>query len=40
MILKRENKFSDQVNDPVSKGKNVRMLTPMEFDCKMARKQK
>ena len=36
MIVKFENNFSDRVNDPVSKGKKVPMLTPMEFDCKMA----
>ena len=40
MILKRENNFSDRVNDPVSKGKKVPMLTPMEFGCKMAREEK
>ena len=39
MILKRENNFSDRVNDPVSKGKKVPMLTPMEFWSKMARKR-
>ena len=40
MILKRESYFSDRVNDPVSKGKKVPMLTPMEFDSKMAWKRK
>ena len=40
MILKQENNLSDRVNDPVSKGKKDHMLTPMEFDCKMARKRK
>ena len=35
MILKRENKFSDRVNDPVPMGKKVPMLTPMDFECKM-----
>ena len=39
MILKREYNFSDRVNDPVSKGKKVHMLTPMEFDCKIAQKR-
>ena len=37
MILKREKNFSDRVNDNVSKGKKVPMLTPMKFYCKMAR---
>ena len=36
MILRRENNFADRVNDPVSKGKKISMLTPMEFDSKMA----
>ena len=40
MIIKRENNFSDRVNDPVSKGKNVPMLTHMEFECKIARQRK
>ena len=40
MILKRENIFSDPVNDPVSMGKKVPMLTPMDFECEMARKRK
>ena len=31
MILKRENNFSDRVNDPVSMGKKVPMLTPMDL---------
>ena len=39
MILKRESNFSNRVNDPVSKGEKVPMLTPMEFDSKMAHKQ-
>ena len=40
MILKQENKFSHRVNEPVSKGKNVPMLKPIELDCQMARKRK
>ena len=40
MILKGENNFSDRVNDLVSKEKKVPMLTPMEFDSKMAQEGK
>ena len=40
MILKGENNFLDRVNDPVSMGKKVPMLTPMEFDYKLAWKLK
>ena len=31
MILKRENNFSNRVNDPVPMGQKVPMLTPMDF---------